>query len=571
LSACKTWGTVDGTFTLNTTVCLSQQLPSPKHLKSVMSSRVPKCVCSLSIGALQKVVRTQQLLYKTENRLILVFLQLRDADTHIHRYPPSAQRPRIRMRGKPVVFIVGRGGGGHKAAARALQSSLGWADIETMDAGYTIEAILTKQPPRNTGFDMDELYNVLMRHGFSWTASMLGLLARAFAVVARGSIVRGLAERWRVQQPEVVVSFVPFFNGVFREALLEAAPHAACITVVTDFESSAEHLWIDPYDAATAERHTIVAGTPALQRQCIEVEAYPHANVLATSGMLLHPDFYAPAETGVVCSGCDQEPISSSARRALVCFGAFPPMRVEEIVNALIAIGPQKLEIVALCGGNEVLLQRLRARGDCVAEPMLPAHRVGELMRWASFVVGKPGPGVVSETIASGTCFVTERQGVMAQERCVLQWMEESGVGVVVDSLCEPPADLCERVSACLPAVAAARDANRAVFEVADLVRSLRTTPPISDNERSSMEATSATSAPEDEDTMPTNEGVWRSTAAVDDLLLTALAGAPAKKVAVSQSTQGDETDTEVQIDDVPTGTACIYVDEKAKELPQLM
>ena len=65
--------------------------------------------------------------------------------------------------------------------------------------------------------------------------------------------------------------------------------------------------------------------------------------------------------------GRPQEP-----RRALVSFGAMPPMRVEAVVDALKRRWPA-LEVVALCGANARLLDRLRARGDCVAEPMLPA------------------------------------------------------------------------------------------------------------------------------------------------------------------------------------------------------
>ena len=145
-----------------------------------------------------------------------------------------------------IIFIFGRGGGGHKAAAHAVQAGFdgGNADIEFMDAGYTIEAIMHGNPtPRVSGFDVDELYNTLMRASWFTTAAWLGLVGGAFAKMCRPKIVKGLAAKWQAEQPKVVVSFIPFFNRAFREALHIANPHATFVTVVTDFASSAEHYW----------------------------------------------------------------------------------------------------------------------------------------------------------------------------------------------------------------------------------------------------------------------------------------------------------------------------------------
>ena len=85
-----------------------------------------------------------------------------------------------------VLFIIGRGGGGHKAAARAVAASMQdeSAEIETIDAGYVIEGIMCNHPPRTSGFDMDELYNIFMRHGLHGLTGFMGIIARALAVLA---------------------------------------------------------------------------------------------------------------------------------------------------------------------------------------------------------------------------------------------------------------------------------------------------------------------------------------------------------------------------------------------------
>ena len=58
----------------------------------------------------------------------------------------------------------------------------------------------------------------------------------------------------------------------------------------------------------------------------------------------------------------------------------------------------------------------------------------------------------------------------------VLQWVQESGCGVVLDSLTDLPTNLCERVRRCVPSVAHQAAANRAVFETRDLVLKLTDT-----------------------------------------------------------------------------------------------
>lgn len=397
--------------------------------------------------------------------------------------PELSEAAKLVRDGERVVFIIGRGGGGHKAAARAVEACFEGSstEIETMDAGYVIEGIVWNKPPRSQPgpLDMDELYNTLMRHGLHGFTGFMGILARALSIFGKPRIVKGLAKQWKARPPALVVSFIPYFNAVFREALQLANPRATMVTCVTDFASSREHYWIDQFCADTSGKHIVVAGTPRLQRQCVE-QGYPKANVLKTTGMVVHPSFHrdAPLDAKPLpapspAAGDDEAgPSSAGARRALVCFGGYPPMRVEAIVNALLELEPT-LEVVVLCGGNAPLLKRLRARGGCVAEPMLPSERVGELMRWASFVVGKPGPGVVTEACACGTAFVTERHAVMPQEEDVLEWIEECGVGVVLDSLLDLPADLTRQVAQCMPKAIERMHANRAVFEVADLCRTL--------------------------------------------------------------------------------------------------
>ena len=135
-------------------------------------------------------------------------------------------------------------------------------------------------------------------------------------------------------------------------------------------------------------------------------------------------------------------------------------MRCATIVARLCASHPH-VEAVVLCGGNAQLRAALeRSDLGCVVEGYIPAERVRYHLRRATLVLGKPGPGAVSEACASGTPVVTERRYAMPQERSVLEWLQTTGVGVVVDDLERLPDDLLERANACAAAIAERRAAH---------------------------------------------------------------------------------------------------------------
>ena len=378
---------------------------------------------------------------------------------------------------KPLVLMmIGRGGGGHKASARAveaaLQSQQEELDIEFIDTGYLIESASTGRKMREDGFDFDELYNALMRRGFFRLAGALGYLSGLLLTFRGGAIRRGLATYWRRRQPTLVISFVPFFNACFRDSLLRSCPDAKLITCITDFASSSAHCWIEPWVGPQSRAHHLVAGGALLQQQAA-ARGYPSEHVIATPGMVVHPAFHeTDVEAAAGDGGRGGEARRTGGTMALIFFGGAAPMRVLRIVRSLRAAHPS-VSIVVVCGRNKALQQRLTAQGACEVEGFIPPEAVRAHMAAASFILGKPGPGVVSEAAAAGTPFVTERRYAMPQERPVLEWIGEAQTGVVVDSLTKLPNDLLGRVEACRAAIDAHMAARPAVWIVADAVRSL--------------------------------------------------------------------------------------------------
>ncbi|CAE7741246.1 ugtP [Symbiodinium pilosum] len=360
-----------------------------------------------------------------------------------------------------AIFLVGRGGGGHMAAARALQQCvLDNAEsvidcVEIVDGGGLAElAISGDMLPSG-----DDIYNYFMQIGFYTMAGMLGNIAAFGIRMNQAAIEEVFEEYWHVKKPSIVVSFVPFLNPAMRTSLLRVLPHCRFVTVITDMANCREHPWIDRHDAS-AVNHTIVVGNETLESQAMEI-GWPSSALLRTSGMIIHPNFYeAKAKNH-----------GATSKTMVIFFGGTAPMRVGQIARKLSAAHPE-MEIVVLCGRNAELQGQLQdfvqqGGGRHVVEGFVSSDKVRDYFAKAFCVLGKAGPGVAAEAIACGVPMLIESANVMPQEQPVLDYLTNSGAGLVVKDLENLPEDLTQKVDECRSAIAA-MPANNAVFEVAN-------------------------------------------------------------------------------------------------------
>jgi len=365
-----------------------------------------------------------------------------------------------------AVFLVGRGGGGHMAAAKALQRCvLDNADsviecVEIADGGGLAElAISGDLLPSG-----DDIYNYFMRIGFYTMAGMLGNIAAFGIKMNQAAIEEVFEEYWHVKKPALVVSFVPFLNVAMRASLLKVFPHGRFVTVITDVANCPEHPWIDRYDA-TALNHSLVVGNETLEAQALEM-GWPSSALLRTSGMVIHPQFYDPKAKNH----------GATSQTVVIFFGGTAPMRVGQIARKLSAAHPD-MSIVVLCGKNEELRSQLQdfvqqGNGRHVVEGFVSSEQVRDYFAQAFCVLGKAGPGVAAEAIACGVPMLIESRNVMPQEQPVLDYLAGSGAGLVVQDLENLPEDLTSKVAECRRAIDAL-PANNAVFEVANYLDKL--------------------------------------------------------------------------------------------------
>jgi 1,2-diacylglycerol 3-beta-galactosyltransferase len=329
-----------------------------------------------------------------------------------------------------------------------------------------------------TGIRLQDIYNLLLKKG--WTLGSAQLLAAMHGVirVLHGQTVRMLRDYWSSSRPDLVVSLIPNFNRALFQSLQLANPAIPMVTILTDMADYPPHFWIE----SKQDQH-FICGTAKAVEQALSL-GHPKPRVLRASGMILNPRFY---EIPAIDRDAERRSLGldPALPTGILLFGGQGSAVMELIVRKLDA-SPLKMQMIAVCGHNERLFERLRA-----LKTRFPLHTVGftkeipHFMQLSDFFIGKPGPGSISEAIFMKLpVIVVRNMWTLPQERYNAHWVTEQGVGMVVNSfdkeivatvekMLDPAAfdEMRKRVNAI---------DNRAVYEIPDMLnRILSTAPPI--------------------------------------------------------------------------------------------
>jgi 1,2-diacylglycerol 3-beta-galactosyltransferase len=372
---------------------------------------------------------------------------------------------------KRVEIVFFDAGGGHRSAANALdyvirQKGLDW-DVHLMNLQELLDSMDIFR--KITGIRLQDLYNLMLKKG--WTLGSAQLLAAVHGVirVLHGQTVRMLREYWSSSQPDLVVSVIPNFNRALFQSLKLVNPAIPMVTILTDMADYPPHFWIE------RQEQYFICGTDKAVEQAVAM-GHAEERVLRASGMILNPRFYEMpaidrAERRVL--GLDPE-----MPTGLLLFGGQGSMVMETIVRKLDA-SPLKLQMIAVCGHNQRLYERLRA-----LRTRFPLHTVGftkevaRLMQLADFFIGKPGPGSISEAIFMKLPVIVSRNiFTLPQERYNTDWVREKGVGIVAAKFEKDIVNAVEKMldPGAFALMRARLDAidNRAVYEIPEMLRGI--------------------------------------------------------------------------------------------------
>ena len=370
----------------------------------------------------------------------------------------------------PVIdFIFFDAGGGHRSAATALK-----AVIEQQNRQWEVRLVNLQEAldaldifRKITGLRLEDVYNLMLAKGWTLGSAQGLIFMHGIIKLYHPAQVRTLVKHWTETKPDMVVSLVPNFNRSMFEALRRVNPAIPFVTVITDMADWPPHFWMEKQP-----QQYIVCGTPKAVEQARAI-GFPEAHIFPTSGMILRPKFYEGI-TADRAEGRRKLGLDPSLPTGIVLFGGQGSNVMVEIAERLGRSG-LKLQLIAICGRNVKLAERLRA-----LKVDIPMHVEGftseipSFMHVSDFLIGKPGPGSISEAMAMKLPVIVERNAyTLPQERYNAEWVEERKVGVVLKNfrlIAEAVGKLIEPVTLKQYRANAAAIQNRAVYEIPEIL-----------------------------------------------------------------------------------------------------
>lgn len=370
-----------------------------------------------------------------------------------------------------IDFFFFDAGGGHRAAATALQSV-----IERQQRPWSIRLVNIQELfdeidwcRKLTGYRVQDVYNLLLRKNWTLGMDRLRAILRAGVRYFHPRQVAILEAFWRRQPPDLVVSLIPNFNRALCEALRRANPAAPFVTILTDLADIPPSFWIEP------QPQYWICGTDRAVEQARQL-GHPPEHIYRVSGMILRPQFFEERSVDRAAErirlGLDPD-----VPTGLVLFGGEGSVSMLEIARRLEAVG-SKVQLIFICGRNQELARRLRAsRRPYRFWVEGFTAEIPYFMRLADFFIGKPGPGSISEALEMDLPVIVERNAwTMPQERYNADWIQENRLGIVVRSF----RDVARAVQQLLaPGNLAAYQGrarqihNRAVFQIPEILEEI--------------------------------------------------------------------------------------------------
>jgi hypothetical protein len=361
---------------------------------------------------------------------------------------------------KRIQLIYFDAGGGHRAAATALKSVIEQQNRPWEATLVNLQELLLPLDVfrKTTGIRLENIYNLMLAKGWTLGAAQGLRFMHAVIRLYHGATVKLLREHWVASKPDLVVSVVPNFNRALFESLKLALPAVPYVTILTDLADYPPHFWIE------RQEQWLICGSDKAVAQAKGM-GYAEERIFRVSGMILRPRFYDPVNVDRAAErrklGLDPEKPTG-----LVLFGGQGSKVMLKIAEKL-----ADRQLIFICGKNEGLAARLRARGG----PHFVEGFTSEVpyyMHLADYFIGKPGPGSISEAVAMGLPVIVECNAwTLPQERYNTEWVLQKQAGIVLPNFngIREAADRMlgslEEFRGCVRKIE-----NRAVFEIPEIL-----------------------------------------------------------------------------------------------------
>jgi len=375
---------------------------------------------------------------------------------------------------RKLTIVFHHAGGGHRNAAEALRSTLAaqnhpW-DVELLDIQQLLDQLDLMR--RFTGIRIQDIYNQILRRGWTrFTPQLLKILLATIRVY-HAPIAKVLRTYWDEHPTDMVMSVIPHFNREIADSLEQNGQKRwPFVTVITDLADYPPHFWIE------RESEYVIVGTERARAQAVAM-GHSSDHVFLTSGMVLKPKFYEQESFALTAADRNAEReklgLERNCRTGIVLFGGHGSSVMVDIVKRLDQSGAD-VQLILICGHNQKLESEIKALQTRKPKLVLGfTQNVEHYMGLADFLIGKPGPGSISEALQFHLPVIVEcNNKTLPQERYNAEWVLENGFGIVVPTFREiaPAVKRLIEPSAfdkfCRNTITYS---NRALFEVAEIL-----------------------------------------------------------------------------------------------------
>jgi 1,2-diacylglycerol 3-beta-galactosyltransferase len=220
-------------------------------------------------------------------------------------------------------------------------------------------------------------------------------LLRAFQWLIRlrqATLCELLAAHLDARPPRLVVSLIPNFNGVIRDAVRRCRPATPFFVLLTDYADFPPGFWMVP------DVDRVIVGSDRAVAHALEL-GLPADRVTRASGMVLHPRFYPRPGPEVRTRVRAEMGLDQAAFVVLILFGGKGSPEVRPLSQMLLE-EPGAPCVIAVCGDNPALyasLEEVEAGAGGRLRRLGFTDRVSDYLSACDVLVTKPGPGSLAE------------------------------------------------------------------------------------------------------------------------------------------------------------------------------
>lgn len=316
---------------------------------------------------------------------------------------------------------------GHRTAAFALEKAINQAaDVQVRV--LNLPDVLRTQPVLQTmaksGVDA---FNWFAQREQVWFLRQQFSFFQTIQANVPSIMIEQVADVWREEPPDMVVSVLPICNLLLERAFHLANPTAPYIIVPVDFEEGHSKYWFDARTDAYYLNPTQILADQA------EKVGIPSERNLRVVGMPIDPLFY---DISIPDRGAALEELNLNPDHptVLVSFGGQGSVLVKKCAEKLIHVA-RPINTIFLCGRHRQLYEDLQGFSTPYPKtvisymPEAPAY----YYHLADVLIGKPGTMTITEAIVTRTRLLAlKAESLALVQRGNEDWLRQSGVGDVI-------------------------------------------------------------------------------------------------------------------------------------------